>query len=75
MSNREISRRRALAVKQYFIDQGIPEEQIVVRFHGERYPLKPNSSPANRALNRRVNVVLSRVPETTYSALDDAVGE
>ncbi|WP_022965567.1 flagellar protein MotY [Denitrificimonas caeni] len=75
LSNREISRRRALTVKQYFIDQGIPEEQIVVRFHGERYPLKPNNSPANRALNRRVNVVLSRVPETTYSALDGAVGE
>lgn len=75
LSNREVSRRRALTVKQFFLDQGIPEEQIIVRFHGERYPLKPNNSVANRALNRRVNVVLSRVPETTYSALDSAVAE
>ena len=72
LSNREVSRRRALTVKQFFIDQGVPEEQIVVRFHGERYPLKPNNTKANRELNRRVNVVLSRVPETTYSALDKA---
>lgn len=75
LSNREVSRRRALTVKQFFIDQGVPEEQIVVRFHGERYPLKPNNTAANRELNRRVNVVLSRVPETTYSALDSAVEE
>lgn len=73
LNNRDISRRRALVVKQFFLDQGVQEEQIVVRFHGERYPLKPNNSAANRALNRRVNVVLSRVPESVYSALDNAV--
>ncbi len=71
LSNREISRQRALTVKQYFLDQGIPEEQVIVRFHGERYPLKPNNTAANRALNRRVNIVLSRVPEGTYSALNE----
>lgn len=70
LSNRDLSRRRALAVKQFLLAQGVPEEQIVVRFHGERYPLKPNNSAANRALNRRVNVVLSRVTEPVYSALD-----
>lgn len=71
LNNREISRRRALTVKEFFVAQGVPEEQIVVRFHGERYPLKPNTSAANRALNRRVNVVLSRVPESTLSAKND----
>lgn len=72
LTNREISRQRALTVQQYFLDQGIPEEQIVVRFHGERYPIKPNNTAANRALNRRVNIVLSRVPDAAYSALSDA---
>lgn len=71
LSNRELSRQRALTVKQYFLDQDIPDEQVIVRFHGERYPLKPNNTAANRALNRRVNVVLSRVPEATYSALNE----
>jgi len=75
LSNREISRRRALTVKQFFIAHGVPEEHIVLRFHGERYPLKPNNSAANRALNRRVNIVLSRVPEGTLSALSEIDSE
>ncbi|TBU94596.1 hypothetical protein DNJ95_13960 [Stutzerimonas kirkiae] len=59
--NRDLSRRRALAVKDYFLARGIAEEQIVLRFHGERYPLVPNSTAANRAKNRRVTVRLDRV--------------
>ncbi|MEG5264099.1 OmpA family protein [Pseudomonas sp. JDS28PS106] len=61
LTNRDLSRRRALAVMDYFKAQGIPEEQITLRFHGERYPLVPNTSNANRARNRRVNVHLERV--------------
>ncbi len=72
LSNRELSRRRALTVKDFFLAQGITEEQIIVRFHGERYPLKPNNTAANRALNRRVNIVLSRVPESAQGAEEQA---
>jgi outer membrane protein OmpA-like peptidoglycan-associated protein len=61
LTNRDLSRRRALAVMDYLKAQGIPEEQITLRFHGERYPLVPNTSNANRARNRRVNVHLERV--------------
>ncbi|MNG24477.1 hypothetical protein D3C84_1092050 [compost metagenome] len=45
----------------YFKANGFPESQMVMRFHGERYPLVPNNSPANRAKNRRSTVQLSRV--------------
>lgn len=61
LTNRDMSRRRALAVMDYFKAQGIPESQITMRFHGERYPLAPNTNPANRARNRRVNIQLERV--------------
>lgn len=61
LTNRDLSRRRALAVMDYFKAQGIPEQQITLRFHGERYPLAPNTNNANRARNRRVNVHLDRV--------------
>lgn len=61
LTNRDTSRRRALAVADYFKAHGVPEEQIDVRFHGERYPLVKNNSPANRARNRRVNIELDRV--------------
>jgi sodium-type flagellar protein MotY len=63
LSNRDLSRRRALAVMEYLKASGVPAEQITLRFHGERYPLVPNTSEANRAKNRRVSIRLDRVPE------------
>lgn len=63
LTNRDLSRRRALAVMDYLKAQGVPEEQITVRFHGEQYPLVPNTNNANRARNRRVNIHLDRVAE------------
>jgi outer membrane protein OmpA-like peptidoglycan-associated protein len=75
LTNRDLSRRRALAVMEFFKANGVQESQITVRFHGERYPLAPNTNAANRAKNRRVNVHLARVaptetpaPQTTASA-------
>ena len=62
LTNRELSRRRALAVMDYFKEHGLQESQITVRFHGEQYPLVPNSNRANRAKNRRVSVRLERLP-------------
>ncbi|WP_375737915.1 OmpA family protein [Pseudomonas boanensis] len=61
LTNRDLSRRRALAVLDYLKANGIPGDQIVMRFHGERYPLASNSSAGNRAKNRRVTIQLSRV--------------
>ena len=63
LTNRDLSRRRAMAVMEYLKASGIAAEQIVMRFHGERYPLAPNTSEANRAKNRRVTILLERVPE------------
>jgi hypothetical protein len=48
---------------EYLKASGIAAEQIVMRFHGERYPLAPNTSEANRAKNRRVTILLERVPQ------------
>lgn len=60
LTNRDLSRRRALAVMEFFKANGIQESQITVRFHGERYPLAPNINNANRSKNRRVAVRLER---------------
>ncbi|AWM94007.1 hypothetical protein DJ564_26120 [Pseudomonas sp. 31-12] len=64
LTNRELSRRRALAVMEYFKANGIQESQITMRFHGERYPVVPNTNATNRAKNRRVAVRLERVAPT-----------
>lgn len=73
LTNRELSRRRALAVMDYFKANGMAENQIVVRFHGERYPLVPNVNEANRARNRRVQIHLERgVPPTAVVPTEKA---
>ncbi|WP_449431461.1 flagellar protein MotY [Pseudomonas putida] len=68
LSNRDTSRRRALAVADYLKAHGVPEAQINVRFHGERYPQVANNSAANRARNRRVNIELERVAQVEKPA-------
>ncbi len=73
LTNRDLSRRRALAVEAYLIANGVPKEQITLRFHGERYPLVANNSEANRARNRRVTVRLDRAPAAVTAAAEAAV--
>nr|WP_251030635.1 MULTISPECIES: OmpA family protein [Pseudomonas] len=73
LTNRELSRRRALAVQDFFKANGFQESQITLRFHGERYPLVPNTNAANRAKNRRVVVQLTRVAPGAASAPAPAV--
>ena len=63
LTNRELSRRRAMAVMDYLKAHGIAEDHITLRFHGEQFPLAPNTNAANRARNRRVNIQLERVAE------------
>ncbi len=70
LTNRDLSRRRALAVKEYLVANGVPKEQITLRFHGERYPLVSNNSEANRAKNRRVALRLERGPLTSTAAVE-----
>lgn len=74
LTNRDLSRRRALSVMDYLKAQGIPEEQVTLRFHGERYPLVPNTNNANRARNRRVNIHLDRVAPDTKPASTASAG-
>ena len=74
LTNRELSRRRALAVMDYFKANGIQESQITLRFHGERYPVAPNTNAGNRERNRRVAVRLERVAPTEQVAPQTAAG-
>jgi outer membrane protein OmpA-like peptidoglycan-associated protein len=72
LTNRDLSRRRALAVMDYLKAHGVAEERIVMRFHGERYPLVPNNSAVNRAQNRRVLIRLERDPEPVSKPAEQA---
>lgn len=56
--NRELSLRRADAVKQYLLQSGIDENRIRTRGFGETYPVASNSNSSGRQMNRRVEIVI-----------------
>lgn len=58
--NLEVSKQRAELIASYLIERGIPETQLVTRWHGERYPVVTNQTAAGRAQNRRVTLRLER---------------
>ncbi|MBV1876141.1 MAG: OmpA family protein [Pseudomonadales bacterium] len=58
--NVTLSQNRAAGVASYLIDLGVAESKIVTRYHGEKYPVKANDTPAHRAVNRRTTIRLSR---------------
>jgi len=51
--NMGLGQRRADAVKSYMVQNGIAPERISTVSFGETQPAVPNTSPANRKLNRR----------------------
>jgi len=68
--NMKLSKRRADAVKTWFVAHGIPAKRITTFAHGESQPVAPNTkkdgsdNPAGRQLNRRVEIyVRKRVRE------------
>jgi outer membrane protein OmpA-like peptidoglycan-associated protein len=52
--NLETSKRRAEKVMKYLVSGGVDRASIVLRWHGERYPVASNRTVAGRAKNRRV---------------------
>jgi chemotaxis protein MotB len=58
-SNWELSTGRALSVLRYLEEEhGIAPARLSARGYGEHAPLVPNSSRENRAMNRRVNLLI-----------------
>ena len=55
-----LSAARASAVADYFVRNGIRQERIAAVGYGENHPLQTNATPAGRAANRRVVVVVAR---------------
>ncbi len=49
---------RGLAVLEYLVDFGAPEERFQVMSLGEHSPLFDNETPEGRAYNRRVDVII-----------------
>ncbi len=61
-ANDFLSLDRALAVKAYLVERGLPEARIATVAHGERAPVAGNDTAEGRARNRRVRVAFE-LPE------------
>lgn len=58
-SNFSLSQRRAEAVQTYLLQQGIAPNRLSALGKGESYPVASNDSTSGRALNRRVEIIIS----------------
>jgi len=54
--NQKLSQRRAQAVHDYLVENGLEDDRLSVRGFGEARPKVPNTSDANRRENRRVEL-------------------
>jgi len=57
--NYELSRKRALAVADELVRDGVSDARIKVRGEGESRPVATNDTPEGRAMNRRVEIIIS----------------
>jgi len=56
--NRQLAERRAQAAVAYLVDSGVARKRLAAIGHAESQPLVPNTDEDNRAINRRVEVVI-----------------
>ncbi|MGY6277188.1 flagellar motor protein MotB [Methylomonas sp. MgM2] len=60
-SNWELSASRAVTVAQYMLEtHEIDPNRFLIEGYADTHPLMPNDSPQNRAINRRVEIVIAQ---------------
>src|SRR5437868_5347539 len=57
--NQQLSEKRAQAVRDYFVQQGIPSDAVAASGFGKTAPVASNDTADGRKQNRRVELVLS----------------
>jgi chemotaxis protein MotB len=60
-SNWELSTTRATSVVQYLISRGVNDNRLGAAGYADLHPIASNATPAGRALNRRVDIVIERL--------------
>jgi OOP family OmpA-OmpF porin len=56
--NEDLSRRRALSVRDYLVNKGVSIDRMEANGYGERQPTASNETKAGRHKNRRVELLV-----------------
>ena len=73
--NLDLSQRRAQAVQDFLLSNGIGGDRIAARGYGEAYPVASNDTTAGRQQNRRVEIVLSEHPHQVGHQVEGSRGQ
>ncbi|HEU4651139.1 MAG TPA: OmpA family protein [Croceibacterium sp.] len=66
--NQALSERRAQSVADYLVSRGVPRNRIATMGFGELHPRVENDTPANMALNRRVEIRITPISQEDAAA-------
>lgn len=64
--NQQLSERRAMAVKNALLNQGVAAMRVTTIGYGETQPIADNSTAAGRQMNRRVVITISPQQGVAY---------
>src|SRR5215472_14786927 len=70
--NMQLSEHRAEAVRDYLVQQGVPQNTVDARGFGKTKPVATNDTPEGRQQNRRVELVLTGEAIGTASTADSS---
>ncbi|MDO6432574.1 OmpA family protein [Flavitalea sp. BT771] len=68
--NMELSKKRAYSVSDYLQSKGVSSSRMNVKWYGESQPKVPNTTDANRTMNRRVEVAITANEQMKQEAKD-----
>jgi outer membrane protein OmpA-like peptidoglycan-associated protein len=66
--NQQLSERRAQSVADYLVSRGVPRNRVATMGFGELHPRVENDTPANMALNRRVEIRITPISQEDVAA-------
>ena len=65
-SNWDLSGSRAASVVRYFESRNVASDRLELAGYADQHPIVPNTSEANRARNRRVEIAVLKLGSETY---------
>jgi len=58
MVNLILSKKRVESIRDFLLRRDVNEDQIILRYFGEKYPIADNATEEGRTKNRRVELML-----------------